>query len=53
MQSAAVLRFGTNKEHIRVNSGTEFSIIILISIQCARCDDSHNKMTDVLTGLQG
>jgi len=33
-------KFDTNKEHVKVNSGTEFGMN-LISIQCVRSDDSH------------
>ena len=33
MYSLIALKFGTNKEHIKVNSGTEFGMN-LISIQC-------------------
>jgi len=39
MWSLMALKFGTNKEHIKVNSGTEIGIN-LISIQCVRSDDS-------------
>ena len=40
MRNLIVLKFGTNKEHIKVNSGTEFGMT-LISIQCVRSNDSH------------
>ena len=36
------LNFGTNKEYIKMNSGTEFGIN-LISIQCAMSIDLHRK----------
>jgi len=39
MCSMIALKFGSNKEHIKVNSGTEFGIN-LISIQGVRCNDS-------------
>jgi len=35
MHSLIALKFGTNKEHIKVNSSTEFAMN-LISIQCVR-----------------
>ena len=38
MHYLITLKFGTNKEHIKVNSGTEFGMN-LISIQCVRSDD--------------
>jgi len=40
MCSLIALKFFTNKEHIKVNSGTEFGMN-LISVQCVRSDDSH------------
>ena len=42
IHSLIALKFGTNKEHIKVNSGTEFGMN-LISIQCVRSVDSHRK----------
>jgi len=42
MCSLIALKFGTKKEHIKVNSGTEFGIN-LINIQCVRSDDLHRK----------
>jgi len=40
--SLIALIFGTNKEHINMNSGTEFGMN-LISVQCVRSDDSRKK----------
>ena len=40
MRSLIALKFGTNKEHIKENSGTEFGMN-LRSIQCVRSDGSH------------
>jgi len=42
MCSLIALKFGTNKEHIKVNSGTEFGMN-LISTQCERSDDLRRK----------
>ena len=42
MHSLIALKFGTNKEHIKVNSGTEFGMN-LVSIQCVRGVDSCRK----------
>ena len=42
MGSLVALKFGTSKEHIKVNSGSEFGMN-LISIQCVRSDDSRRK----------
>ena len=39
MCSLIALKFGTNKEHIKVNSGTKFGMN-LISMQCIMSDDS-------------
>ena len=50
MRSLIALKFGTMKEHIKVNSGTEFAVN-LNSIQCVRIVSL--KMTQLLTSLQG
>jgi len=42
MRRLIALKFGTNKEHIKVNSGTEFGMT-LKSIQCVRSSDSHKQ----------
>ena len=42
MCSPIALKFGTDKEHIKVNSGTEFGMN-LIGNQCVRSDDLHRK----------
>ena len=42
MCSLIALKFGTNKEHIKVNLGTEFGMNLL-SIQYVRSDDSLKK----------
>ena len=39
MRSLIALKFGTNKQHIKVNSGEEFGMN-LVSIQFVRSDDS-------------
>ena len=52
MCSLIALKFGKNKEHIRVNSGTEFGMN-LVSIQCVRSNDSRKNdwFVDQPTGL--
>ena len=42
MRSLIALKFGTNKEYVKVNLGTEFGMN-LISIQCVRIDNSRRK----------
>ena len=42
MSCLIALKFGTNKKHIKVNSGTEFGMN-LISIQCVRSDELRRK----------
>ena len=42
MRSLITLKCVTNKEHIKVNSGTQFGMN-LISIQCVGSIDSHRK----------
>ena len=42
MYNLIALKFGTNKEQIKVNSSTEFDMN-LIGIQCVRSDDSCKK----------
>jgi len=46
MHSLIALKFGTTKEHIKVNSGTEFGIN-LVSIQCVRSDYDYDHALDL------